>query len=190
MLKRLFDIVVALLILSITAPLLLLVPVLIKLDSPGVVLCPYPCIGQKGKPFGLIRFRRMDRYYDPQETTERQLTRIGAIIRNYSLDDIPNLLNVLKGSLSIIGPCPSEPHFVDVANPEWQTILSVRPGWIGLAILSLGSSFNASDPQVKRQLELQYVERQSLIYDLALLIKAVRSQITSRGNIKARGRKG
>ena len=189
MLKRLFDIVFALLILSTTTPLLLLVAVLIKLDSPGAVLYRYPCIGQNGKPFGLIRFRTMDRYYDPQETTKRQLTRIGAIIRNYSIDDIPNLLNVLRGDLSIIGPRPSQPHLVDLTNPEWQIILSVRPGWIGLAILSLGLSFNASDAQVKRQLELQYVERQSLSYDFILLIKAVQSQIASRGNIKARGRK-
>ncbi|NJK38371.1 MAG: sugar transferase [Oscillatoriales cyanobacterium RM2_1_1] len=61
----------------------------------------------------------LDRYFDPQETTERQLTRIGTIIRSYAIDDVPNLLNVLQGDLSIIGSRPSEPHVVDLVNPEW-----------------------------------------------------------------------
>lgn len=187
--KRFLDVTISCVLLLMTAPLLGVVALLIKLETRGPILYRHPCLGRWGKPFGRIRFCTMDKYYDPADTlTQRQLTRIGGWIRNYSIDDVPNLINVICGEMSIVGPRPTEPYRVDLNNSDWRRILSVRPGWMGLAILRLGSSFNSSSPEVKRQLELDYIAHQSFIYDLRLLLKCIQAHIRSRGNIKARGK--
>jgi lipopolysaccharide/colanic/teichoic acid biosynthesis glycosyltransferase len=133
--KRLFDVVVALLVLGLTSPLLIIIAVLstLELRQPPIYLSKR--VGKGGRLFGLYRFRTMERIYqstDPIST--HKMTRVGAVIRDYSLDDIPNLLNVLIGDMSIVGPRPMEPERVNVADPLWQSILSVRPGLLSFAI--------------------------------------------------------
>jgi len=116
------------------------------------------------------------------------MTRVGAVIRNYSLDDLPNLLNVLIGDMSIVGPRPMEPERVTMADPVWQATLSVRPGLLSFAILRLADTYNASDPQIKQHVELEYIARQSFRFDLEVFVRWMQSYIASKGNIKARGR--
>ena len=187
--KRLFDIACSISILSITAPLLIIVVILITLESSEPALYRSRRIGRKGRSFGMLRLRTMEDLYDPADAvSERVETRVGHVIRNYSIDDLPNLWNVLRGEMSIVGPRAIEPHLVDLANPEWHAILSVKPGWLGNAVLCLGSSFNASSPALKQKLELEYVERQSLAYDLRLVGRTVWMHVASGGNIKARGK--
>jgi lipopolysaccharide/colanic/teichoic acid biosynthesis glycosyltransferase len=153
--KRLFDIACSIAILSITAPLLIVVIILITLESRGPALYRSLRMGRNGRRFGMLRLRTMERLYEPADAvSERVETRVGHVMRNYSIDDLPNLWNVLKGDMSIIGPRATEPHLVDLASPEWQTILSVKPGWVGNAVLSLGSAFNASSPALRQTLEL------------------------------------
>ena len=108
--------------------MILLIALLIKLDSPEPALYTPQMIGKGSKPFHLFRFRTM--YVDkPAHLNAAEwLTRIGRFIRNYSLDHLPTLFNVLKGDLSVIGPRPTEPEFVDMQDPTWQRYFQVRPG--------------------------------------------------------------
>ena len=139
--KRLGDLLVATPLLIITAPLLAIIAVAIKLDSRGPILYRRRCIGQFGRLFDVLRFRTMVESSIHCSVDDR-LTPVGRFIRNYSLDELPILFNVLRGEMSIIGPRPTEPRFVDLADPAWQQILSVRPGVISYAILGLAGNYN------------------------------------------------
>jgi lipopolysaccharide/colanic/teichoic acid biosynthesis glycosyltransferase len=187
--KRLFDIVVALIVLGLTAPLLVIIAVLSALELREPPLYLSKRVGKGGRLFGLFRFRTMERIYHPTDPiSTHKMTRVGAVIRNYSLDDIPNLLNVLIGDMSIVGPRPMEPERVNLADPVWQSTLSVRPGLLSFAILTLARTYNDSDPQIKQHFELDYIARQSFRFDLSVFIRWMQRYIASKGNIKARGR--
>jgi len=184
---RLLDVFVASLILIIAAPVLLVIAFLIKCDSPGPIIYGSPRIGRNGKEFRLLRLRTVDLSKPAHLSMQERLTRVGRFIRNYSLDDLPNVLNVLKGELSLVGPRPTEPEIVDLNDPAWQKVLTIRPGYISWAVLELASAYNASPWPLKLQLEEQYIQKKSVVFDLLVLRKAVQRLISSRGNIKARG---
>jgi lipopolysaccharide/colanic/teichoic acid biosynthesis glycosyltransferase len=184
---RLLDVLVASLILIVTAPVLLVITFLIICDSPGPIIYGSPRVGRNGKAFRLLRFRTVDLSKPAHLSMQERLSRVGSFIRNYSLDDLPNAFNVLKGELSLVGPRPTEPEMVDLNDPAWQKVLTVRPGYISWAILELASAYNASLWSLKLQLEEEYIQKKSLVFDVLVLRKAVRGLIASRGNIKARG---
>jgi lipopolysaccharide/colanic/teichoic acid biosynthesis glycosyltransferase len=184
---RLLDILVASLILIVAAPVLLVIALLIKCDSAGPFLYGSPRLGRHGRKFRLLRFRTVDIGKPAHLSMQERLTRVGRFLRNYSLDDLPNVLNVLKGDLSLVGPRPTEPEKVDLNDPVWQKVLSVRPGYISWAILELASAYNVSPWSLKLQLEVEYIQKKSLVFDVLVLRKAVGGLIGSRGNIKARG---
>jgi lipopolysaccharide/colanic/teichoic acid biosynthesis glycosyltransferase len=184
---RLLDVLVASLILIVAAPILLVITLLITCDSPGPIIYGSPRVGRHGKEFRLLRFRTVDISKPVHLGMQERLTRVGSFIRNYSLDDLPNVFNVLKGELSLVGPRPTEPEKVDLNDPAWQKVLTVRPGYISWAILELASVYNASPWSLKLQLEEEYIQKKSLVFDVLVLRKAVRGLVVSRGNIKARG---
>ena len=179
----------ALLWLVLTAPLMLVAALLIKLESPGSVLYSPSMIGQNGKVFSLFRFRTM--FTDTLDrSAEQRLTRVGAFIRNYSFDHLPMLINLLKGDLTLVGPRPMELHVVDLADPIWQQYFLMRPGLFNYAVLKLGKSWassRASNPGLNQALELEYRKNRSSATDLQLLIQFLIAYIRSKGNIKARG---
>ncbi|HEX6820403.1 MAG TPA: sugar transferase, partial [Ktedonobacterales bacterium] len=123
----------------------------------------------------------------PDVPPEARLTPVRRFIRTYSLDDLPSLFHVLRGDLSLVGPRPMEPHRVDLNDPTWQRILSVRPGYVSYAIIVLASAYNSSSMADKQRIELEYVRRQSFLFDLRILAAALRGVLTSRGNIKLHG---
>lgn len=187
MLKRIFDIFVAGLLLLLLSPVLLAVMLALKVQGQTSVFNLSPRVGKHGKPFRLIRFKTMIDTTAPLRPAER-LTKVGRFIRNYSLDDVPNLINIIRGDLSLIGPRATEPARVDLRNPEWQQLLRIRPGAFSYAILVLATEFNQSSPERKRQLELDYVQQQSFWYDLQLMRRVIQTMIASKGNIKTRGK--
>jgi lipopolysaccharide/colanic/teichoic acid biosynthesis glycosyltransferase len=184
---RLLDLLVGSLILIVAAPVLLVITFLITCDSPGPIIYGSPRIGRNGKEFRLLRFRTVDISKPAHLSMQERLTRVGNFIRNYSLDDLPNVFNVLKGELSLVGPRPTEPESVDLTDPAWRKVLTIRPGYISWAILELASAYNASPWSLKLQLEEEYLQKKSLVFDVLVLRKAVQGLIASRGNIKARG---
>lgn len=179
--RRVVDLVTGISCLVLLSPMFLLVAVLIRLDSKGPILYAPQMIGQHGKPFSLLRFRTMSR---------GQLTHVGRFLRNYSLDHLPILLNLLKGDLTLIGARPMEIHVVDFSDPIWQRYFWVKPGVFNYAVLKLGKLWNpsrANNPALNQELELEYLEKRSLEFDLQVFLNAVRAWITSKGNVKARG---
>ena len=184
---RLLDLIVGSLVLIVAAPIMLVISLLIKFDSPGPVIYGSLRVGRNGKPFRVLRFRTVDTGKSAHLAMNERLTRAGRFIRNYSLDDLPNVINVLKGELALVGPRPTEPEFVDLDDPSWQRVLTARPGYISWAILELASAYNTSPWPLKLQLEQAYVAKKSLAFDLFVLGKAIRKLIASKGNVKARG---
>lgn len=185
--KRALDIVLASLGLVITAPVMAGVALALWIERRGPIFHHSPRLGRGGRVFHLTRFRTMVAA-PPDSGPEARLTAVGRFIRTYSLDDLPSIFHVLRGDLSLVGPRPMEPERVDLADPAWQRILSVRPGHISYAILTLASTYNASNMADRQRLELDYVRRQSLAFDLPLLARALTAVARSRGNIKLHGK--
>jgi lipopolysaccharide/colanic/teichoic acid biosynthesis glycosyltransferase len=193
MLKRACDLVVAALGLLLTGPLIAAIALALTIGGRGPVFYRSPRLGQGGRVFHLVRFRTMvvaraPAGLSPDASPQARLTPVGRFIRNHSLDDLPSLVHVLRGDLSLVGPRPMEVDRVDPAAPTWRRILSVRPGYVSYAILQLGAHYNASCPTEKERLELEYVARQSFLFDLSVLAATLWGLLRSGGNIKARGK--
>src|SRR5260370_30143019 len=184
---HLFDFIIGSIVLVIATPNLLVIALRIKCDSSGPIIYGSPRVGKNGMYFHLLRFRTVDISKPAHLKMNERLTRVGGFIRNYSLDDLPNVFNVLKGEMSIVSPRPTEPESVDVNDPAWQKVLPVRPGAISWAILELASAYNVSPWSLRLKLEEEYIQKKSIAFDLLVLRKAVQRLIASKGNVKARG---
>ena len=186
MLKRAFDILVSAAGLAILTPLLFLVAVWVKLDSPGPAFYRGVRIGRHGRPFRMFKFRSMvmgaDRLggavtgrHDPR------LTRAGRLLRKYKLDELPQLINVLAGDMSLVGPRPEVPEYVALYTGEERLILSVRPGITDYSSIEFSDHqqlVGDADPKAvfestilprKTALRLKYVRQQSFLNDLRIL---------------------
>jgi lipopolysaccharide/colanic/teichoic acid biosynthesis glycosyltransferase len=114
-----------------------------------------------------------------------RLTPTGRVLRRYSLDHLPMLVNVVCGNLALVGPRPTEPDRIDIADERWRTVLSVRPGLVSYSIVRLGSRYNHTPPDERLALELEYVQRAGSGFDRQLLREAAKAFISGRGNVKA-----
>ena len=138
--KRAFDILVSVAGLIVLLPLLLLVATAIKLDSSGPVFFRQWRVGRKFRRFGIYKFRTMiddafDRGLPITVGRDSRITRVGKILRKTKIDELPQLLNVLKGDMSLVGPRPEVPRYVELFRPDYEHILKVRPGLTDLASL-------------------------------------------------------
>jgi len=135
--KRLLDVAVAGLGLLVAVPLFVAIAIAIKRDSPGPVFFRQVRVGRKRRPFGMWKFRKMPHDLPEQgpmltARNDTRLTRVGYWLERTKLDELPQLLNVLVGEMSVVGPRPEVPKFVDRATPElWDQVLSVKPGIFG-----------------------------------------------------------
>lgn len=187
MLKRSFDVAAAGLGLVVLSPLLILVAILVRLTSPGPALFRHERIGRVGRPFRMFKFRTM--VHDAPARggpitfgDDPRITRLGKILRKTKIDELPQLLNVLRGDMSLVGPRPEVPRYVEMFRADYDEILRVRPGITDLASIRYRDEAavlgNAPDPEAeyvervlpeKIHLAKQYVRRQSLRLDLAIL---------------------
>ena len=188
--RRAVDLLVAVGCLVIFAPLIVFIAVLIRLDSRGTILYSPRMVGHRGKVFSLFRFRTMSRQpADPNP--EQRLTRIGRLIREYSLDHLPMLVNLLRGDLTLVGPRPMETSVVNMQDPVWQEYFAAKPGLFNYAVLKLGRLWTparSTNPTLNQELELEYLQARSRLSDLKLFINSIRVFLVSGGNIKARGK--
>lgn len=181
--KRIFDISVAALVLFLVSPLLLLIVLAIKLSSPGPVFYSQQRVGFKGRPFKLLKFRSMvpdaDKigpYYT--DRYDQRITRCGRWLRKTSLDELPQLINVLKGEMSLVGPRPDVLAQQDLYSAEeWQRRHQVLPGITGLAQATLRSS---ATMEKRKELDFCYVSHQNFWLDLKIILLTIK-QIFSRG---------
>ena len=173
--KRILDILVALVGLVVLLPFLPIVLLIIKRDSPGPALVAQKRVGFRGGLFTLYKLRTMKQEVDlyalaPRNHEDERITRVGSFLRKYSIDELPQLWNVLKGDMSLVGPRPEMPFIVEKYEP-WQRLrLDVRPG-----ITGLWQIFGRKDLPLHENIEydLYYFFNQSLFLDLAIIIKTV-----------------
>lgn len=188
--KRLADIVVAIVGLLLFAPMLPALALFIKFDSPGPIFYTQQRVGRAGRPFRLVKLRSMvvDAEKGGQvrwaQPGDERVTHIGRFLRSSRLDEVPQLLNVLKGDMSLIGPRPERPEFIAQLQEEipfYRTRLAVRPGLTGWAQVSYPYASSVQDALIKLQYDLYYIKHQSLYLDLVILLKTIAVVITMRG---------
>jgi lipopolysaccharide/colanic/teichoic acid biosynthesis glycosyltransferase len=187
-LKRGFDVIFAAIWLGILSPLLLLVSIAIKLDSRGPVFYRGVRIGLLGRPFGIFKFRTMIPDAELVGTTstghrDPRITRVGRLLRPLKLDELPQLLNVLRGEMSIVGPRPEVEEHTRAYSPEERVILSVLPGitdYASIHFIDLNRLVGSEDPRrvfiekyrsEKNRLRVLYVQQQSFRTDLGIICR-------------------
>jgi lipopolysaccharide/colanic/teichoic acid biosynthesis glycosyltransferase len=182
--NRALDLLIATLALAILSPLLVLCAIAIKLDSRGPVLYRQRRVGRDGRPFELCKLRTMVVDAESQgaglyiEDRDPRITRVGRLLRRFSLDELPNLLNVLAGELAIVGPRPTVQAQVDRYTDHQRRRLEVRPGITGWAQVNGRTSL--SWPK-RIELDVWYVDNRSLALDLRILARTVRMLVTGHG---------
>jgi lipopolysaccharide/colanic/teichoic acid biosynthesis glycosyltransferase len=182
--SRALDLVVASLVLAVTAPALALAAILIKLESHGPVFYRQRRVGRHGEPFELWKLRTMVRGAETMGAGiyvlegDARITRVGRVLRRFSLDELPNLVNVLKGELALVGPRPTVQEQVDRYTDRQRRRLEVKPGITGWAQINGRTSL----PWPERiELDVWYVENRSLRLDLRILARTARMLATGRG---------
>lgn len=181
-LKRVIDIVISIVSLVVLSPILALLALLIKIDTPGPVFHKQDRVGLRGKKFTLVKFRSMisdaEKLTGPvwAEKNDRRTTRIGRIIRPYRLDELPQIINVLRGEMSFVGPRPERPSFVErfrKAIPLYGLRLTVNPGITGWAQVKHTYDQSFEDVKKKLSFDLEYVNNISLRLDMKIFLKTV-----------------
>jgi lipopolysaccharide/colanic/teichoic acid biosynthesis glycosyltransferase len=183
--KRSCDIVGSLLLLIMLAPLFIVVAILIKLDSPGPVLFRHRRVGMNGEQFLLWKFRSMrtdvpEYEVSPRNAVDARLTRVGKIIRRLSVDEMPQLINVLRGEMSLVGPRPEMAFIVDRYQPADCERLFVRPGITGLWQISPA---RACPIHENLQYDLHYIRNQNIVLDLTIIVRTVTAVIRGIGAV-------
>ena len=186
MLKRLVDLLLTLPLFILVLPIMIVIAIAIVLDTGFPILWGSERVGKNGRIFRLYQFRTM-LLDDTGRGTE--FTKVGRFIRNISLDHLPNLINLLNGDMSIVGSRPHEPRDVDITDPVWQEVLTLNHGVISWAIFNLATDFNASSIAKRNKLELEYVRKQSILFDFYVMWLGLRALVGSGGNVKARGKR-
>jgi exopolysaccharide biosynthesis polyprenyl glycosylphosphotransferase len=182
-LKRAFDILGSLSIALFTSPIWIVATILIKLDSKGPVLFVHERVGKDNSRFKLFKFRSMridaDPYgLTPQNQKDPRITKFGATIRRSSIDELPQLLNILKGDMSLVGPRPEMPFIVESYDELQRLRLSVKPGLTGVWQISAD---RANPIHENLDYDLYYLENQSFWLDLAILFKTFTSVVKGIG---------
>jgi lipopolysaccharide/colanic/teichoic acid biosynthesis glycosyltransferase len=183
-LPRALELAIALAVLALAAPLLALAAIAIKLDSRGPVIYRARRVGRAGVEFELYKLRTMHGGNDPVGVGapvlagDARVTRVGGLLRRFSLDEIPNLVNVVRGEMAVVGPRPTLAAQVADYTPRQRRRLEVKPGITGWAQVN----GRAEIPWEERiELDLEYVERRSLALDLRILARTAQLLLTGRG---------
>jgi exopolysaccharide biosynthesis polyprenyl glycosylphosphotransferase len=189
--KRLMDIVVAIMILFVSSPVIIFAAIAIKIDSKGPIFYRQVRCGLNGKPFKMLKFRSMRQ--DAEKNTgpvwsqknDPRITRTGRFIRKVRIDEIPQMWNVLKGEMSLIGPRPERPFFVEQLSkeiPYYKRRLSVRPGVTGWAQVSHKYDESIEDVREKVRYDLIYIENMSLRMDFKIMLRTVLVVLFGKGH--------
>lgn len=189
MLKRLMDIVLSFLGLMILLPFFVIIALIIVIDSSGGVFYRQIRVGKNGKDFYLLKFRSMSTGADKKGLLtvggkDSRITRSGYFIRKYKIDELPQLINVLLGNMSLVGPRPEVRRYVDLYNLEQKAVLQVKPGITDYASIEYSNENEilgkAEDPEkvyieeimpAKLKLNLRYIQEQGFFTDLKIILR-------------------
>ena len=190
MTKRIFDFSSSLIGIIVLMPILILISITIKISSSGPVIFSQKRVGKNGEIFTLIKFRSMTVQQESNSTAtargDVRITKIGAFLRKYKLDELPELWNVIKGEMSLVGPRPDVPGYADKLVGKDRNILKLRPGITGAASLKYANEeeilANQQNPQKyndeiifpdKVKVNLEYYENQSLWLDIKIIFATI-----------------
>lgn len=194
--KRLFDIIFSIIGLTLLFPLLLIIAILIKLDSRGPIFFIQGRVGKNNTDFNIYKFRTMRVESDKKGlltlgNNDSRITKIGYILRRYKIDEFPQLINILKGEMSFVGPRPELRYYVNYYNEDDMRIFQVRPGITGLASLKYRNEVEllkaAKNPEEffiktiipdKLKFNKEYIKRRNLLFDLKLICLTIIKVIT------------
>lgn len=190
MLKRLEDLVASLILLTLSAPVMLVAAIFIKLDSEGPLLFSQERLGLGHKPYKLYKLRSM--VDNAEEVSgpvwalknDSRVTRVGMFIRKWRIDELPQLFNVLKGDMSLVGPRPERAHFVrqlEAELPFYAERFTVRPGVTGWAQVRYEYGDSVADAMEKLNYDLFYIKNMSLLMDIVIIFRTVRTVIFGMG---------
>jgi lipopolysaccharide/colanic/teichoic acid biosynthesis glycosyltransferase len=199
--KRGFDITMSLIGLVLLSPVLLLIGLWIKSDSRGPIFFRQERVGRGFRPFRIYKFRTMVQDAPQQGAAitvgnDPRITRVGAFLRKTKIDELPQLINVLKGDMSLVGPRPEIRKYVELFRKDYEEILKVRPGITDMASLKyddeaefLACSNNPEEEYLTRvlpdkvKLAKDYVDRCSLVFDIGLIVRTLPKLFGSKGGI-------
>lgn len=193
--KRVLDLLLSSILLIVISPLFLFIALWIRVDSPGQIIFKQTRVGLQGKPYTIYKFRTMVTNADEimqaklaklesledftfQEKDDPRITPSGRFLRKMSFDELPQLLNILKGDMSLVGPRPEVPDIVKFYTPEQHQRLKVLPGVTGLAQINGRSELTLSETM---SYDLEYVHRWSIWLDLEILWRTVFVVLTGKG---------
>lgn len=189
--KRIFDLICSTLGLIILSPVLIVIAIKIKTDSNGPVFFKQIRVGEKNREFKILKFRTMvvDAEKLGRQITvgnDNRITKIGAFLRKYKLDELPQLINVFKGDMSLVGPRPEVPRYVKLYNEEQKKVLEVKPGITDLASIRyrdenelLGEAENPDEFYIntimpdKLALNLEYISKNNVFLDIYIILKTI-----------------
>ena len=189
-LKRIVDFAAALVGLAVITPVLALVALIIKLESPGPVFYSQERVGRFGEAFKMYKFRSMRIDAEAHGPVwaggedDPRVTRVGKFLRRTHLDELPQIFNVLKGDMSLVGPRPERPVFVEQLDreiPRYDERLLIKPGMTGLAQVHYRYDQTIADVKRKLRFDLLYVKRMCLMLDLRILAWTILVVMTGRG---------
>ena len=191
MLKRIFDVVVSFTGLVILSPFLIIIAIIVVIDSKGGVFFLQDRVGKNGKVFKIIKFRTMTVGSDKKSLLtigqkDSRITRVGYFLRKFKIDEIPQLINVLKGDMSFVGPRPEVEKYVALYNEEQLKVLTVRPGITDFASIQYKDEStllaNADDPEIfyisdvmptKLKLNIDYINNRNFMLDVKIIFKTI-----------------
>ena len=187
--RRMLDVAISLAALVVLMPVLVLIAVLVRVDSPGPALYRQQRVGLAGRPFTLLKFRSMRLDAEaagPCWAAERdpRVTRLGRWLRRTRLDELPQLLCVLNGAMSLVGPRPERPHFVDEltqAIPHFGLRTLVKPGITGWAQVNYPYGASVADARHKLAYDLFYIQHRSLLLDLSITFATLNVMLQGEG---------
>ncbi|WP_283749935.1 exopolysaccharide biosynthesis polyprenyl glycosylphosphotransferase [Bacillus cereus] len=186
LLKRIFESIMAICGILMLSPVLIIISILIKIDSKGPIIYSQERLGVNGKRFRVLKFRSMIVNAEkggPQwaKKDDNRVTKMGHFIRKTRIDELPQLLNILRGDMGIIGPRPERPIFTEKFSeeiPNFRDRLVVRPGLTGWAQVNGGYDIT---PREKFELDMYYIKNMSVLLDMKILVKTVKVVITGEG---------
>jgi len=188
--KRALDIVISLAVILVFWPVWVLIAMLIRLDSNGPIFFAQERVGKDGSIFTMIKFRSMVRDAEKRtgpvwaEKDDYRITRVGRAIRKYRLDEVPQFINILRGEMSLVGPRPERPYFVEQLKhqvPLYTKRLKIRPGITGWAQTRHKYDTSLDDVREKMKYDLYYLRNMSLMLDLKIILETAAVMIKGKG---------
>jgi lipopolysaccharide/colanic/teichoic acid biosynthesis glycosyltransferase len=176
--KRIFDLICSFLALIILSPVFLVVSIVLLCQGDGSVFFRQERIGYKGKPFNILKFRTMradsESNGEPRLATvnDERLTKVGKFLREHHLDELPQLVNVLLGDMSFVGPRPERRYFIEkirLENPNYDYLYMIRPGLTSMATLHNGYTDTMAKMLKRLDMDLEYLQKRSLWLDMKLI---------------------